>query len=86
MESTFPEFLTVMEVPGTLREQIRASNGLERIHQELQRPFTVTHLFINDESCLRLASAILMKICDAWQLGKMVQILRDERTDHPSVE
>ena len=83
METAIPESLTVMQLPEGLRKRLRTSNGIERINQELRRRFKVIGSFVNDESCLRLASAILMEISDEWQLGKTYLNLREETTDRP---
>ena len=83
METTIPESLTVMQLPEGLRKRLRTSNGIERINQELRRRFKVIGSFVNDASCLRLASAILMEISDEWQLGKTYLNLREETTDRP---
>ena len=65
----------------TLSKRLRTSNSIERINQELRRRYKVIGSFVNDASCLRLASAILMKISDEWQLGKNYLNLREETTD-----
>jgi transposase-like protein len=83
METAIPESLTVMQLPEGLRKRLRTSNGIERINQELRRRFKVIGSFVNDASCLRLASAILMEISDEWQLGKTYLNLREESTDRP---
>ena len=70
METEVPESLTVMPLSEPLRKRLPTSNGIERINQELRRRFKVIGSFVNDASCLRLASAILMEIRDEWQLGK----------------
>ena len=83
METAIPESLTVMQLPEALRKRLRTSNGIERINQELRRRFKVIGSFVNDASCLRLASAILMEISDEWQIGKTYLNLREETTDCP---
>ena len=83
METAIPKSLTVMQLPETLRKRLRASNGLERINQEFRRRFKVIGPFVNDASCLRLASAILMEISDEWQIGKTTLNLKEETTDRP---
>jgi transposase-like protein len=61
-----------------IRKRLRTSNGLERTNQEIRRRFKTIGSFVNDASCLRLASAILMKISDEWQLGKAYINIREE--------
>jgi transposase-like protein len=72
-----------MQLPEGLRKRLRTSNGIERINQELRRRFKVIGSFVNDASCLRLASAILMEISDEWHFGKTYLNLREETTDRP---
>lgn len=56
METAIPEALTVTQLPS----EIKTSNGLERVIQEISRQFKTIGLFVNEASCLRLASAIRM--------------------------
>jgi transposase-like protein len=44
---------------------------LERLNLEVRRRFKVIGSFVNEASCLRLASAILMEISDEWESGKV---------------
>ena len=46
--------------------RIRATSGLERFKQELHHRFQVIGSFVNDGSCLGLASVILMETRDEW--------------------
>ena len=71
MESELPEGLTVFGLPEQYRRFLRTSNGLERVNKELRRRFRVVGSFVSAESCLRLASAILMEISDEWETGKI---------------
>lgn len=43
------------------RRRMRATNMLERQNQELKRRTRVVHVFPNEQSCLRLACALLME-------------------------
>jgi len=49
---------------------IRTTNSLERINEEIRRRTRVVGVFPNEASCLRLVSALLMKTCEEWQIGK----------------
>lgn len=71
MEEAIPEGLTVFALPEPYRRFLRTSNGLERVNKELRRRFRVVGSFVSAESCLRLASAILMEISDEWEMGKI---------------
>jgi hypothetical protein len=57
---------------------LRTTNGLERTNQEIRRRFKTIGSFVNEASCLRLASAILMEISDEWQFGKAYINIKEE--------
>jgi transposase-like protein len=71
MEEALPEGLSIFAFPEPVRRLLRTSNGLERLNLELRRRFKVIGSFVNDSSCLRLASAVLMEISDEWESGKV---------------
>lgn len=71
MEEALPEGLSVFGLPEPQRRFLRTSNGLERVNKELRRRFRVVGSFVSEESCLRLASAVLMEISDEWEMGKI---------------
>ena len=79
MESAIPEALTVMHLPAEIRKRLRTTNGLERTNQEIRRRFKTIGSFVNEGSCLRLASAILMEISDEWQLGKAYINIKEDK-------
>ena len=70
MENNIPDGLTVFAFPIEHRRKIRTTNGLERVSQEVRRRTRVVRIFPNEASCLRLISAILMEIDEAWQTGR----------------
>jgi transposase-like protein len=70
LETAIPEGLTVFAFDEGVRRLLRTSNGLERLNLELRRRFKVIGSFVNEASCLRLASAILIEISDDWKSGK----------------
>ena len=78
METAIPESLTVMQLPAEIRKRLRTTNGLERTNQEIRRRFKTIGSFVNEASCLRLASAILMEISDEWQFGKAYINIKEE--------
>jgi transposase-like protein len=79
LEGNIPEGLTVFAFPVAHRRLIRTTNGLERVSREVHRRTRVVGIFPNEAACLRLVSAILMEIDDAWQAGKVY--LTFERED-----
>lgn len=70
MEENVPEGLTVFSFPEEHRRKLRTSNGVERLNQEIRRRTRVARLFPNEESLLRLVSAVLMEISDDWETDK----------------
>ncbi len=70
LEENLLEGFTVFDFPLEHRRSIRTTNSLERINKEIRRRTRVVGIFPNAASCLRLVSAILMEICEDWQIGK----------------
>jgi len=66
-----PEALTVFAFPEAHRRRIRTSNMVERLNKELKRRTRVATLFPNEDSCLRLVSAVAMEISDEWETGRV---------------
>ena len=77
MEDNLPEGFSVFAFPESHRRLLRKSNGLERVNQEVRRRTRVCRQFPNEESCLRLVSAVLMEISDEWQTGKAYLTFED---------
>ena len=44
---------------------------LERVNKEIKRRTRVATLFPNDDSLLRLVSAVLIEISEDWETGKV---------------
>lgn len=66
-----PEALTVFGFPEAHRRRIRTSNMVERLNKELKRRTSVATLFPNEDSCLRLVSAVAMEISEEWETGRV---------------
>ncbi|MDP2361509.1 MAG: IS256 family transposase [bacterium] len=67
LEANIPEGFTVYELPSSHRRKMRTSNMTERnVQQELLRRTRVCSLFCNEESLLRLGSAVLMELDTRW--------------------
>ena len=71
MEVNMPEGFTVYSFPRDHRRRLRTSNFLERLSQEIKRRTRVARLFPNEQSCLRLVSAILMEVGEEWEYGRL---------------
>lgn len=50
---------------------MRTSNAIERVNQELKRRTRVASLFPNESALLRLATALLCEMSNAWLTGKI---------------
>jgi transposase-like protein len=70
LEANVPEGLTVFSFPAKHRRRLRTNNLLERLNRELKRRTRVATLFPNEDSLLRLATAVLMETDEEWQTEK----------------
>lgn len=59
-----PETLSVFRVPASHRQRLRTTNILERLNRKLKRRTRVATLFPNEDSLLRLVTAILIEISE----------------------
>lgn len=71
LEENVPEGLTVFSFPAAHRRRLRTANGLERLSREIKRRTRVVSIFPNEAACLRLISAVLMEIDEAWQTDRI---------------
>jgi transposase-like protein len=71
MEVNIPEGFTVFALPREHQKKLRTSNVLERLSQEIKRRTRIVRVFPNEESCLRLISAILMETNEEWEYGRL---------------
>ena len=70
LEKNVPESLTVFRLPVGHRQRLRTTNLLERLNRELKRRTRVATLFPNEDSLLRLVTAILIEVSEEWETGK----------------
>jgi len=70
MEESIPQGLSVFELPTAHRRRLRTTNMLERVNKELKRRTRVATLFPNDDSLLRLVSAVLIETSEDWETAK----------------
>lgn len=70
LATNIPEGLTVFAFPASFRRILRTTNGVERLHREVRRRARVVSIFPNPASCLRLVSAVLAEISEAWLTGR----------------
>ncbi len=67
---TVPEALQVFALPPLHRRRLRTSNMIERLSREIKRRTAVAALFPNEESLLRLVTAILVEYAEEWETGR----------------
>lgn len=70
MELNLEQGFTVFAFPLSHRRFLRTNNSLERLNKEIRRRTRVVGIFPNEASCLRLISALLMEISEAWLIGR----------------
>jgi len=70
-EKNIPEGLTVFQLPRKHQKRMRTSNSIERLNKEIKRRTRVATLFPNEQSLLRLVSAVLSEISEDWETGKV---------------
>ena len=69
MEENIPDGFAVFELDKKFRSKMRSTNMIERLNREIKRRTRVCSLFPNEESLLRLVSAILMETSEEWESG-----------------
>jgi len=82
LERSIPEGLTVFAYPIAHQRRLRTSNSLERLNRELDRRTKVVSIFPNEAACLRLVSAVLIELDEAWQSDRIY--LAFDSADPPS--
>lgn len=60
------ETLAVFALPEAHRKRMKSTNMLERFNQELKRRTQVVRIFPNEQSCIRLVSALAMEENESW--------------------
>jgi len=68
-EENIPEGLTVFTLPPYHRTRMRTTNGLENLNKQIKRRTRVATIFPNEASLLRLVTAVLVEISEAWEAG-----------------
>lgn len=70
LEENVPEGFSVYAAPPLQRYRLKSTNLVERINRELRRRTGVVTIFPNENSLLRLVSAILVEISEQWEIQK----------------
>jgi putative transposase len=66
LEESIDETLTVLDLPVEHRKKMKSTNMLERFNQELKRRSRVIRIFPNEQSCLRLLTALCQETSENW--------------------
>jgi transposase-like protein len=66
LEENIAEGLTIFSFPAQHRIKIRTTNVVERLNREIKRRTQVASIFPNENSCLRLVTAIVMEVSEDW--------------------
>jgi putative transposase len=77
LEENFSEGLSFFSFPRVHWKKIRTVNMVERQNQEVRRRTRVVRVFPNEESCLRLVTAVLMDQHEDWAGGKRYMTIED---------
>ena len=69
MGGSIDETLMFCDLPGERGKRMRTTNTLERMNREIRRRTRIARVFPNEESCLRLAGAVLVEMHEDWLTG-----------------
>ena len=70
MEENCEESMSFYDYPKANWRRIRTNNVSERLNQEIKRRTRVARLFPNAESCLTVATAVIVEIHEEWISGR----------------
>lgn len=70
IEESVPEGLAVLDLPTHHRRRLGSTNMLERLNREIKRRTAVATLFPNEDSLLRLVTAIVVETAEEWETGR----------------
>jgi putative transposase len=66
MENNIPEGFAVFGLPEPMRRRLRTTNMAENLNRQIKRRTRTASLFPNEESLLRLVTAVVSEISDEW--------------------
>jgi putative transposase len=69
IEENVPETFAVFQLPANHQKRMRTSNMLERHNKEVRRRTRVVGIFPNENSLLRLVTALAIEYSDEWEAG-----------------
>jgi transposase-like protein len=80
LEENIEEGFTAYRFARSSHRKIRTINVLERVNKEIRRRTRVVGIFPNEDSVLRLTSAVLAEIHEEWLTGRQYLNLADWTT------
>ena len=80
LEENIQEGFTVYRFARSTHRKIQTINVLERVNEEIRRRTRVVGIFPNEDSVLRLTSAVLAEIHEEWLTGRQYLNLADWNT------
>ena len=72
------EMLAVYALPADHRKRMRTTNMLERFNEEIKRRSRVVRIFPNEQSCIRLVSALAIEANEEWMNRKYLDMEQKE--------
>ena len=76
------EILAVYALPEHHWKRMRTTNMLERFNEEIKRRTRVVRIFPNEQSCIRLVSALAMEENENWMERKYLNMETDENLQY----
>jgi len=76
------EILAVYALPEHHRKRMRTTNMLERFNEEIKRRTRVVRIFPNEQSCIRLVSALAMEENENWMERKYLNMDTEENLQY----
>ena len=77
MEENIPDGLTVFSFSEAMRKKLGTNNLEERLNRSIKAQTRLISVFPNQDSQLRLVSAICMEISDDWESGNIYLNVND---------
>jgi len=76
------EILAVYALPEHHRKRMRTTNMLERFNEEIKRRTRVVRIFPNEQSCIRLVSALAIEENENWMERKYLNMETEENLQY----
>jgi len=76
------EILAIYALPEHHRKRMRTTNMLERFNEEIKRRTRVVRIFPNEQSCIRLVSALAMEENENWMERKYLNMGNEENLQY----